>query len=400
MPVYIYKALTAGGQMEQGQVNAKTADDAVAVLSQRGLVPVGVSAKRNDSGLFASLMTRGIPATQVTRLLADLSIMLNAGIRIDEALSIVEGEFDNGRLQPVVASLRTGLAGGQSFSQTLEGWPALFPPFQIAMVRVAESSGKLPMLLSRIAQERQRFEKLSARVGEALRYPAVLFAGTIAVLVFFLVGVIPQFAPIISSADKDAFIDTMFALSDFIRTNSDVLLALLAALLLGSLLAFRRPAVRSRLQSAAARLPGIGDIAKSYRAARFARLLGIMVETGIAAPSAIRLISDTIDKDQASKLRAERASDAIRQGQRFSSALEILEMPALAVRMLRIGEQSGDLVGLAYKVADFYEERMERSLSRLVGFVGPAAVTLISLLIGGMIVSMMSTLMSFNDMVR
>jgi len=75
-------------------------------------------------------------------------------------------------------------------------------------------------------------------------------------------------------------------------------------------------------------------------------------------------------------------------------------LPPLAVRMLRIGEQSGELAALAYKVAEFYELRLERSLSRLVGFVGPAAVTLISVLIGGMIVSMMSTLMSFNDMVR
>jgi general secretion pathway protein F len=73
---------------------------------------------------------------------------------------------------------------------------------------------------------------------------------------------------------------------------------------------------------------------------------------------------------------------------------EILQLPPLAVRMLRLGEQSGELAGLAYRVADFYEVRLERSLSRIVGFVGPAAVATISILIGGMIVSIMSTLMS------
>jgi general secretion pathway protein F len=123
--------------------------------------------------------------------------MLNAGIRIDEALAIMEKEFDSGRLQPVVAGIRTDLASGKSFSRALEAWPALFPAFQVAMVRVAETSGKLPTLLSRIVQERQHFEALQAKVSEALRYPAVLFAGTICVLVFFLVGVVPQFEPMI-----------------------------------------------------------------------------------------------------------------------------------------------------------------------------------------------------------
>ena len=401
MTAFSYKALTAEGRLELGQLDAATADEVVRLLDQRGLIPVSVEQRRAERQRGGSFFAPSISAAQVTRLLADLSIMLNAGIRIDEALGIMEREFDNGRLQPVVTRLRAELAGGRAFSQALEDWPALFPPFQVAMVKVAETSGKLPMLLSRIAEERQRFEKLSARMGEALRYPAVLLAGTCAVLIFFLIGVMPQFEPILANTgSKDPLLETMFGLSNFIRSEGELLMGLAASILLGGLLAFRRPAVREGIMSAVTRLPGISDIARSYRTARFSRLLGIMVETGITAPTAIRLISDTIDHGARARARAEQASDAVRQGQRFSAALEILEMPPLAVRMLRIGEQSGELAGLAYKVAEFYELRLERSLSRLVGFIGPAAVTLISVLIGGMIVSIMSTLMSFNDMVR
>jgi len=401
MTAFSYKALTAEGRLELGQLEAATADEVVRLLDQRGLIPVSVEQGRAEHQRGVSFFSPGISAAQVTRLLADLSIMLNAGIRIDEALSIMEREFDNGRLQPVVTRLRAELAGGRAFSQALEDWPALFPPFQVAMVKVAETSGKLPMLLSRIAEERQRFERLSARMGEALRYPAVLLLGTCAVLIFFLVGVMPQFEPVLANTGKkDPLLETMFGLSNFVRSEGELLMGLAAALLLGGLLAFRRPAVREGIMSAVTRLPGIADIARSYRTARFSRLLGIMVETGITAPTAIRLISDTIDHGAKARARAEQASDAVRQGRRFSAALEILEMPPLAVRMLRIGEQSGELAGLAYKVAEFYELRLERSLSRLVGFIGPAAVALISVLIGGMIVSIMSTLMSFNDMVR
>ncbi len=400
MTAFSYKAFNRDGRLEIGEIEAGHSDDVTRILDQRGLIAVSVeeaAATTARTPWFAG----SIAAPEVTRFLADLSIMLNAGIRIDEALAIMEKEFDNGRLQPVVVKLRAGLANGRSFSQALEEWPALFPAFQIAMVRVAETSGKLPMLLLRIAEERQRFEKLARGMGEALRYPAVLLLGTLAVMIFFLVGVVPQFAPILAGAgNQGTFIATIFALSAFMRENSDLLLALAAIVLLGLVFAMRRLSLRRRLLSLVVRAPVVSDIARSYRTARFTRLLGIMVETGISAPVAIRLISDTVDGAHGAAGLAERASDAVRQGQRLSAALEMLGLPPLALRMLRIGEQSGELASLSYKVADFYESRLERSLSRLVGFIGPATVALISILIGGVIVAIMSTLMSFNDMVR
>lgn len=400
MTAYGYKAFTAEGRLELGQIEASAPDEVARILDRRGLVPVSVEEARQAPRKSMMGGLRIAPAA-VTQLLSDLSIMLNAGIRIDEALSIMEKGFDHGRLNAVVSRLRAELANGRSFSQALEDWPALFPAFQVAMVRVAESSGRLPTLLERIAQERQRFEKLAARVSEALRYPAVLLLGTVAVLTFFLVGVVPQFAPLLAQSSKaDPFLDTMIAVSTFLRTEGTLILAGLAGLLLVGLLLGRQARVRDGFIGLVLRIPGISEVARSYRTGRFARLLGIMIETGVTAPAAIRMISDTIDHGERARERAERASDALRQGQRLSYALDILQLPPLAVRMLRIGEQSGELASLSYRVADFFEARLERSLARIVGFIGPAAVATISILIGGMIVSIMSTLMSLNDLVR
>ena len=397
---FAYKALNGDGRLELGQIDASDSDDAVQKLGARGLIPVSVK-ESVQSSAKTPLFTSRIPAAAVTRLLSDLSIMLNAGIRIDEALAIMEKEFDSGKLQPMVASIRTDLASGKSFSTALEAWPALFPTFQVAMVRVAESSGKLATLLSRIVDERQNFEALQTKVREALRYPAVLFAGTICVLVFFMVGVVPQFEPMVAQGgNTDTLMVAMFAVSNFLSAYGLELLLAVALVALMGFVAARRGHLGAWLWGTAKRLPLLSDIPGSYRTGRFARLLGIMVETGVAVPLAFKLISDTIDHGEAARARAQQASDALRQGNRLGHALEILQLPPLAVRMLRLGEQSGELAGLAYRVADFYEVRLERSLSRIVGLVGPAAVATISILIGGMIVSIMSTLMSFNDMVR
>lgn len=397
---FSYKALNGDGRLELGRIDASNSDDAVQKLSARGLIPVSVE-ENVQSAARAPLFTSRIPAAAVTRLLSDLSIMLNAGIRIDEALAIMEKEFDSGKLQPVVTGIRTDLASGKSFSTALEAWPALFPTFQVAMVRVAESSGKLAALLARIVEERQNFEALQAKVREAMRYPAVLFAGTICVLVFFMVGVVPQFEPMIAQGgNMDRSMVVMFAVSNFLSSYGLELLLLGAVVALLGFVAARKGLLWAWIWRGAKRLPLLSDIPGSYRTGRFARLLGIMVETGVAVPMAFKLISDTIDQGEAAQARAQQALDALRQGNRLGYALEILQLPPLAVRMLRLGEQSGELASLAYRVADFYEVRLDRSLSRIVGLVGPAAVATISILIGGMIVSIMSTLMSFNDMVR
>ncbi len=397
---FAYKALNNDGRLELGRLDATDSEDAVQKLGARGLIPISVE-QSEQSAARAPLFTSRIPAAAVTRLLSDLSIMLDAGIRIDEALAIMEKEFDSGRLQPVVTSIRGDLASGKSFSRALEAWPALFPAFQVAMVRVAETSGKLPTLLSRIVQERQNFEALQVKVREALRYPAVLLAGTICVLVFFLVGVVPQFEPmIVQSGKADALMVVMFGVSNFLRAHGLLLLLGALVLMLVGYAAARRGLLSAFLWAVAKRMPLLSEIPGSYRTGRFARLLGIMVETGVTVPVALKLISDTIDQGEVARARAQQASDALRHGNRLGHALDILQLPPLAVRMLRLGEQSGELAGLAYRVADFYEVRLERSLSRIVGLVGPAAVATISILIGGMIVSIMSTLMSFNDMVR
>jgi len=398
---FAYKALNGAGRLELGRIDASDSDDAIQKLGARGLIPVSVEEEAQQTAARAPIFTTRIPPAAVTQLLSDLSIMLNAGIRIDEALAIMEKEFDSGKLEPVVTRIRTDLASGKSFSSALEAWPALFPAFQVAMVRVAESSGKLPTLLSRIVEERQNFEALQSKVKSALRYPAVLFAGTICVLVFFMVGVVPQFEPmIVQGGDTDTMMVVMFGVSNFLSSYGLELLLALAVIVLLLVVAARRGLLWAWLWGSAKKLPLVSEIPGSYRTGRFARLLGIMVETGVAVPLAFKLISDTIDHGEAARVRAQQASDALRQGNRLGHALEILQLPPLAVRMLRLGEQSGELASLSYRVADFYEVRLERSLSRIVGLVGPAAVATISILIGGMIVSIMSTLMSFNDMVR
>jgi general secretion pathway protein F len=242
---------------------------------------------------------------------------------------------------------------------------------------------------------------LSGRMSSALRYPAVLLAGTLAVLTFFILAVVPQFEPLLAQGgSNDPLVGGMLALSNWLKANGRAVLFALVMLATGLWLAKRSGSLAGPMAEIVKRLPLAASLAQNYRTARFARLFAIMAETGIAVPLAIRLAGNAIDKGRKATETAERAADAVRRGDRISAALEILQLPDTAVRMLKIGEESGTLVALSFKVAEFYETRVDAGLQRLTGIIGPAAVVLVSLLIGGMIVSIMSTIMSVNDLVR
>ncbi|MCU0830249.1 MAG: type II secretion system F family protein [Rhizobiaceae bacterium] len=400
MAQFSYKALTATGDLRAGTLDAATREAAGRQLAADGLIPISID-KPAGASPAGNLFQREAKPAQVTRFLSDLAVLLSAGIKLDDALVVIGREFDNGPLQPVVLSLARRISEGGSMSQAMGAWPRLFPPLQVALTEVAESSGRLPQLMTRLAEERQRFEALSARLGSALRYPAVLLAGTIAVLIFFMMAVVPQFEPLLAQGgDQDALVAGMIRFSGFLRENGRLLGA---AVLMGAAalwLAARSGALMPPLVRLVRRMPLASTLAQNYRTARFARLFGIMAETGIAVPRAIRLAGMAVDGAAGAETQVEAASDAVRRGDRISAALEILQLPDTAVRMLRIGEESGMLVPLSFKVAEFYETRVDAGLSRLTGVIGPAAVVLVSLLIGGMIVSIMSTIMSVNDLVR
>ncbi len=392
MASFTYNALDAEGRVVKGRQDAETADDVVEALAARGLIAIDIAEAERAIAKGVS----GVKPAQVTQFLSDLATMLGAGIRLDEALQLIEKEMEAGKLRQVVRGVLTEVSAGAAFSDALAPHEALFPSYQVAMVKVGEASGTLGGVVARIVEERVRFEKLKAGVFDALRYPAVLMLGTIAVMIFFLIGVVPQFEPIIAGRSDAEGLKTVLGFSKWVREHADWIGAGLGAALIGLLLAGRHRPTRARLTKSMLALPGIRPIATSYRAARFTRLLAVMMETGVQVPVALGLLGEALDPGDPEGQTAA-ATAAVRRGERLSTAIGDLGLPPLAIRLLRLGEETGKLAALSARTSEFYEGRLERQLQRVIGIIGPFAILFLSLVIGGVIVAMMSTLLSFND---
>ena len=403
MPNFRYRALTQNGEIVHGTLSAPTAAEVAHRIEYLQLLPIEtieetrkVVASRGDFGLF-----NRPSAAEVTTFTRDLALLLKAGARLDDALELLAGDTDVGRLRPVVGKLRAALLSGESLAGAVADHPALFPAMYIALVRVGEMSGTLDQVLEMLGTERARAELMRRKLTDAMQYPAFVLVASVGVMLFFILFVLPQFSSVLADfgAKSDSALSVLIKLSDFLRANATTMLLACAGAVAGIWWLLRRPGTGAAVVSVVSQVPGIAGIFRFYRTTLFCRNLGVLLGSGVNLTATLRILVD-IMAVTGSVTTWTAAADRVRHGGKLSDALSASSsLPPMAVRMLRLGEETGQLPALAGRVAEFYEAKLQRSLDRIVGIVGPLAIVTISAVVGGLIVSVMTALLSVTQLV-
>ena len=403
MQTFRYRAMTQTGELVNGSISAPSASEVAHRIEYLGLVPIETVAEEGAAAVSRAtfaVFNRARPE-DVTIFTRDLALLLKAGARLDDALGLLADDRDIGRLRSIVQKIRAGILAGESFAEAVAQHPAQFPSIYVALVQVGETSGKLPHILEMLASDRLRSEALPRKVTDALQYPAFLLFAAGCVLMFFILFVLPQFSSVLRdfNAKTDSMISTFIGLSEFLRAHDVQIVLLLAVVLVGGWTALRRPEIRAAVIGQIARIPGVSSVFSFYRTALFCRNLGILLGSDVTLTATLRILVDIMSvTGRKSPWLA--TADRVRHGGKLSDALAASALlPAMAVRMLRIGEETGQLPSLAGRVADFYEAKLQRSLDRIVAIVGPLAIITISVVVGGLIVSVMTALLSITQIV-
>jgi general secretion pathway protein F len=402
MPNYRYKAITQAGEIVTGEIAAPTAAEVARRIEYLGLVPVDtVTEERAESAASFFTLTQRAKSEDVTVFTLDLALLLKAGARLDDALELLSGDSDVGGLRRTVTKVRAAILSGESFGDALTRHPSLFPPMYVALVRVGEASGSLGEILEMLAAERARSEGLRRKLGDALRYPAFVLLAAISVLLFFLLFVLPQFASVLRdfNAKLDPIVVTFISMSEFLRANGSVLAVALGLFVAAFWLMLRRPVTRAAIVTQLARLPLIKPILTYHRTTLFCRNLGVLLASAVPLTTTLRILVDMM-ATTSDRTVWTRMVERVRHGGKLSDALtDTAALPMMAVRMLRLGEETGQLPMLAGRVAEFYEAKLQRSLDRIVGIAGPVAIIAISIIVGGLIVSVMTSLLSVSQII-
>ncbi|MGB8036987.1 MAG: type II secretion system F family protein [Pseudolabrys sp.] len=402
MPKFQYRALTQKGEVVSGSISAATASEVARRIEYLGLVPIEAVA---GQGATISRMTiaffsrpRGQDVTVFTR---DLALLLRAGARLYDALDLLANDIDVGRLRPVMGQIKATVVAGESFAEAISRHPELFSAMYVALVRVGEASGTLDHILELLVNERVRAGALRRKLLDALQYPAFVLAAACGVLMFFLLFVLPQFSAVLRdfNAKLDPVVGAFLGLSDALHAHTTEMGASFALALIVLWLGLRRASVRASLAGQLSRLPFVRTIFNFYRSGLFCRNLGILLGSGVNLTATLRILVNIMSATGGVAVWRETA-DRVRHGGKLSEALAATSiLPPMAVRMLRLGEETGQLAVLAGRVADFYEAKLQRSLDRIVGIAGPAAIIVISIVVGGLIVSVMTALLSVSQII-
>jgi general secretion pathway protein F len=402
VPNFRYRALTQSGELVHGTISAPTAAEVAARIEYLRLLPIETVEEKRVAASSASRSLFSQPSgAEVTTFTRDLALLLKAGALLDDALELLANDADIGRLRPVVAKLRAALLSGESLADAAAVHPALFPPMYVALVRVGEVSGTLDQVLEMLGAERARAEQMRRKLSDAMQYPLFVLIAAAGVMLFFILFVLPQFSTVLPDFGNrsDSVLGAFIGLSDFMRANSTALLLASAAVIVAIWLVLRRPGTRAGAIGAMARIPGIATVFRFYRTSLFCRNLGVLLGSGVSLTATLRILVDIMAVTGEVDAWT-RAADRVRHGGKLSEALSASSsMPPMALRMLRLGEETGQLPTLAGRIAEFYDAKLHRSLDRIIGIIGPLAIVTISAVVGGLIVSVMTALLSVTQLV-
>ncbi len=404
MPTFQYKALTQAGAVVSGTLFAPTADEVAERIHYLDLIPIGSITESNAGAAASSAMPIfGRPrAEDVTVFTVEMALLLKTGARINDALELFARDSDVGRLRATLADVLSAIMAGEAFGDALSRHAALFSPMYVALVRVGEASGTLDEVLAALGAERMRADALRRRLYDAVRYPIFLGFAAAAVLLFFLLFVLPQFAGVLRdfNAKLDPVLAAFLNLSENLRQHTDWVAAGLVVPLLGGWLMLRRPGVRVWMMDGLAGLPLIHPILSFHRTSLFCRNLGLLLGSGVPLTASLKILSEIMVMSGRSGVWA-KATETVRHGGKLSDALSATKaLPAMAVRTLRLGEETGQLAVQAARIAELYDAKLQRSLDRVIGIIGPLAIVVISVVVGGLIVSVMTALLSVSQVIN
>jgi type II secretion system protein F len=400
MPVFAYRAADRRGQTIDGVMEAVDARAVIERLRKDAYFPIKVAVQAERAALFSFGGSSRVRPRDLLALTQMLATLFEAGLPLDRALSILEELAPSPRVKTIVSDLLHSVRGGTSLSEALaKHHPRPFSRLYINMVRAGEKGGVLEVSLRRLAEFLEARAAFSDAVKSALAYPLVITTVGAAAIVFLMTFVIPRFATIFSDLGQAIPLPTQILLSVSAAVQTYWWVGATAAM--GAVLAWRiwtsTPHGRARWDELLLRLPIVGSLAMKIETARFARTLGTMLKSGVPVLGAMAVVGDMMS-NQAVGTAVARLADGVKRGGTIALGMqEHTTFPALAMHMVRVGEETGRLEEMLLKVADTFETDVRGEMKRVLGLLEPAIILGMGVLVAFIVVAMLLAIFSINE---
>jgi type II secretion system protein F len=403
VPVFLYRAADRQGKAIEGVMDAPDARAVVERLQRDAYFPINVAPQDEAARTFElpSLGGRRVTHQDLVDFTQQLATLLEAGVPLDRSLGILEELTTHVRLREITGDLLRSVRGGAAFSDALaKHHPRPFSRLYIHMVRAGEKGGFLEATLKRLSEFLRESQEFREAVVSAAIYPALLTLVGAGAVVFLLTFVIPRFGEIFRDLGQALPLSTqiLLAVSAGIQSYWWAGAVGILALILAARLALANPAGRLAIDRFALSLPLVGPVIVKGEVARFARVLGTLLQSGVPVVGALAVVRQMLG-NQVLATAVDRLGEGVRRGAGLSGPMgETGVFPLLARHMVRIGEETGRLDDMLLRVAAAFEADVRKAVKRLVGLLEPCIILAMGLLVGFIVVAMLMAIFSINEL--
>ncbi|MGF1566925.1 MAG: type II secretion system F family protein [Nodosilinea sp.] len=406
MPTYVAVGRDTSGTQRKERVSAENPSEARTLLKDQGLFVLDL---KEEAGFNLDVESIKTSLTKVT--VKDKAIfsrqfaaLVNAGVALVRGLGVLADDCPNPKLKKALLAINADVQQGTSLSEAMRKHPACFDNLYVALVQAGEVGGVLDEVLNRLAKLLEDLNRLQNQIKSAMAYPVTVGFLAVVIFVAMTMFLLPIFADMFESFDAElpVFTQLMLAISGFLRKplNWVIMISVISA----SVFAFRRYYAtlngRRVIDRFALKMPLFGDLIQKTATARFCRTFGSLSKSGVPILTALEIVRDTAGNQVIAEAVDEARKD-VQTGGMISLALQKHSVfPSMAIQMISIGEETGELDQMLMKVADFYEDEVEQAVKALTSIMEPIMIMVLGGMVGSILVSMYLPMFKIMDVVQ
>ncbi len=399
MSVFTWQALDASGRRKRGEIESDSERSARKQLKQQGLIVRQLKQQEEHKKSDSNNKHQSLNGVETTLFLQQLSTLTSAGMTLSEALSAVAQGMEAKRARRAVGFVRQQVLEGSSLADALRGIG--MDDVVCNMVAAGEETGQLEAVSERLSELLENRQQMNQELLSAILYPLIILCFGMLVMVVLLTWVVPQIVSVFehTGGELPTLTQWVIGASEILREYGLLLLISGAGLVLAASLAMRRESVRDWRDIWLLRLPALSTLLSKIEIARFSRTLGMLLSGGVSTLVAMHIANQSFVLLPFKRM-GEEARESLREGGNLSDVLRQGNMPHLAVQLIAVGEQSGQLDKMLLRVANQYEQEISRNLKRMLTVVEPALMLVMAVMVGLMAVAILLPIVEMNSLVR
>lgn len=401
MATFSYKAKTPAGTTVTGTFEATDKNMVVDLIKEKGYFPLSIEDKASKGVEINFSHKKKIKVKELSILCRQFHTMLNAGVTVISCLDMLRQQTENKTLREAVSSVYDDVQKGKTLSESMQALPNVFPPLMISMIEVGEVGGTLEAVLERLSVQYEKDNKLKSKVSTAMVYPAVIGCIALVMVTFMLIFIVPTFVGIIESTGGELPTPTKILL--FISglfTNPIFIVGLILAIILiriGYKKFKSTEGGKFFIDRFVYKMPLVGPNVKKILAASFTRTMSTLLSSGVSLIQSLEVVDRVLNNKIISRGLVQ-VSEDIKSGSNLAAPLERMGIfPLMVTQMISVGEEAGSLDAIMEKVADFYDEEVETSISKLLSMLEPLMMMVLAVIVGFMVISMIMPTFTMNQ---